>query len=244
MSIDSTGARSTELPAVLAMFTDLGSVITGRSSYGDAVQAVAETALDRVPGVHSVSVTHGVRHGFATLAATDATARAADRLQFTLGTGPCLAAAVSSPVVGSDDLLTETRWDGWGPRVATGLGVRSVLAVRLTDQTSEDLAAALNLYSRDPDAFDESSRLLAMLLATHAAQAVSVALLRDEALNLRQAVETNREIGAAVGVLMATRKLTREQAFDILRIASQNQNRKLRDIATDVVDTGLLALPR
>ena len=151
---------------------------------------------------------------------------------------------MSSPVVGSDDLLTETRWDGWGPRVATGLGVRSVLAVRLTDQTSEDLAAALNLYSRDPDAFDESSRLLAMLLATHAAQAVSVALLRDEALNLRQAVETNREIGAAVGVLMATRKLTREQAFDILRIASQNQNRKLRDIATDVVDTGLLALPR
>ena len=37
---------------------------------------------------------------------------------------------------------------------------------------------------------------------------------------------------------MTQHKVTREQAFDLLRIASQNTNRKLRDVALDVIDTG------
>jgi hypothetical protein len=38
--------------------------------------------------------------------------------------------------------------------------------------------------------------------------------------------------------------LTRDQAFDLLRIASQHRNRKLSDIATEVAETGALELPR
>jgi len=37
---------------------------------------------------------------------------------------------------------------------------------------------------------------------------------------------------------MGQHKLTREQAFDLLRIASQNANRKLHEVALDVIDTG------
>ena len=33
-------------------------------------------------------------------------------------------------------------------------------------------------------------------------------------------------------------KLTRDQAYDLLRIASQNTNRKLHEVALDVIDTG------
>ncbi len=47
----------------------------------------------------------------------------------------------------------------------------------------------------------------------------------------------------AMGVVMATYKVTRDQAFDLLRVASQNSNRKLADIATEVIDTGALSLP-
>ena len=46
---------------------------------------------------------------------------------------------------------------------------------------------------------------------------------------------TNREIGAAVGILMATHNISQEQAFDLLSKASQRLNRKLRDIATGIV---------
>jgi AmiR/NasT family two-component response regulator len=47
-----------------------------------------------------------------------------------------------------------------------------------------------------------------------------------------------------MGVLMANHKITRQEAFDLLRIASQRSNRKLRHIATQVADTGTLDLPK
>ena len=42
-----------------------------------------------------------------------------------------------------------------------------------------------------------------------------------------------------IGVLMARHQLTRDQAFDVLRVASQRSNRKLVDVALEVADTGL-----
>jgi AmiR/NasT family two-component response regulator len=39
---------------------------------------------------------------------------------------------------------------------------------------------------------------------------------------------------------MARHRITREQAFGLLRMASQNSNRKLHDVARDVADTGEL----
>jgi AmiR/NasT family two-component response regulator len=54
---------------------------------------------------------------------------------------------------------------------------------------------------------------------------------------------TNREIGIAMGVLMNAHKITRQQAFDLLRIVSQHTHRKLYEIARDVADTGALDLP-
>ena len=37
-------------------------------------------------------------------------------------------------------------------------------------------------------------------------------------------------------------QLTRTQAFDVLRAASQDSNRRLSDIASEVVDTGTLSI--
>ena len=39
---------------------------------------------------------------------------------------------------------------------------------------------------------------------------------------------------------MGLHKITQAQAFDLLRAVSQHSNRKLRDIALDVVETGWL----
>lgn len=56
--------------------------------------------------------------------------------------------------------------------------------------------------------------------------------------NLRSALVSARRIGAAVGVLMGTRRLTDDAAFALLTQASQRQNRKLRVVAEDVLRTG------
>ena len=45
-------------------------------------------------------------------------------------------------------------------------------------------------------------------------------------------------IGQAQGILMEHERVTAEQAFDILRRASQHLNEKLRDVAQNLVDTG------
>lgn len=58
--------------------------------------------------------------------------------------------------------------------------------------------------------------------------------------HLERALEHSRDIGAAVGVLMSRHQLRQKDAFELLRRTSQNQNRKLYDLALAVIDTGEL----
>jgi len=62
-----------------------------------------------------------------------------------------------------------------------------------------------------------------------------------KASQLQLALEHSRDIGAAVGVLMALKAITQRDAFELLRRTSQDQNRKLYDLALDVIETGDLA---
>ena len=75
----------------------------------------------------------------------------------------------------------------------------------------------------------------AAVLASFASVAVEAALERESSTQLRVALDTNRTIGAAVGILMATHNLPQEDAFAMLSAASQRVNRKLRDLAADIV---------
>ena len=64
--------------------------------------------------------------------------------------------------------------------------------------------------------------------------------LREENEQLRGALQSNRQIGAAIGILMAQHRLTENEAFDRLRQTSQHRHRKLHDVAGDVLLTGTL----
>ena len=52
---------------------------------------------------------------------------------------------------------------------------------------------------------------------------------------LKFARDSNRRIGMAMGIVMNQRQIDEVHAFDVLRQTSQNTNRKLRDIAEDVI---------
>jgi hypothetical protein len=58
--------------------------------------------------------------------------------------------------------------------------------------------------------------------------------------NLQVALTSSRHISAAVGILMERLKISMDDAFGVLVYASQNEHRKLRDIAEDLVFTGAL----
>ena len=61
-----------------------------------------------------------------------------------------------------------------------------------------------------------------------------------EARNLRMALEHSRDIGTAVGVLMAFHKVSQDDAFELLRRSSQDLNRKVQALALEVISTGAL----
>lgn len=72
---------------------------------------------------------------------------------------------------------------------------------------------ALNLYNEKRDAFGERLQAFGMALAAHAAPARSAANAQDESENLQKALESSREIGTAIGILMCQMKVDQHGAF-------------------------------
>jgi hypothetical protein len=58
---------------------------------------------------------------------------------------------------------------------------------------------------------------------------------QQHAAQMDEALKSSRTIGAAIGIIMASRRLGEAEAFEVLRAVSQNSNRKLRDLAADLV---------
>lgn len=78
------------------------------------------------------------------------------------------------------------------------------------------------------------------LLAARLRSEFALMQATDRVKHLERALDSNRVIGTALGILMATQKITSEEAFMCLKRASQHSNRKLREIAEDVIYTGAL----
>ena len=162
-----------------------------------------------------------------------------DAMQHRSGEGPCLEAVAEGAPYYTDDLSEEHRWPQFSP-LAAAAGIRSVFAVPLWAGGSP--VGALNLYAHLPGAFGVVDRARGVLLAALASLAVSSAQSHEDderrAANLQAALVTREVIGQAQGILMERERITADQAFDVLRRASQHLNRKLHEIAETLVDTG------
>jgi hypothetical protein len=220
------------------------SIDVAPSEPDSPLQRLVSVAVERVPGTRWASVSHLRGGRFTTPASTDEAATRADELQYEVGSGPCVDAALDDSVYVTGDAAADSRWPTWGRRVAAEVGVRSVFAQRLHLLDGTELIASLNIYSDRRSAFDEHAVGMGLVLATHAASILSETIAKDRATNLERAVDSNREIGVAMGILMQRNQFTRQQAFDVLRVASQSSNRKLADIASEVADTGTLTITR
>jgi GAF domain-containing protein len=171
-----------------------------------------------------------------TAAFTGEPAMALDETQYDTGYGPCLDAAVSGQVQHVADMTTDTRWPDFA-RAATGAGIFSSLSLPLPLVTT--ITGALNVYSAKPAAFDGEASEDGCRFADYAAVAIANAHLYTEAATqaaqLRDAMEYRGVIEQAKGIIMADRRCTAEEAFEILRRVSNDTNRKLRDIADMLV---------
>jgi hypothetical protein len=102
----------------------------------------------------------------------------------------------------------------------------------------EDVTATLgpNFGASDTNS-DCSAGELAAALARE--QRVTAAL-DVENTNLHIALQTSRQIGMAMGIIMSRHKVTDATAFGMLREVSQHTHRTVRDIALDIIEQGCI----
>jgi hypothetical protein len=234
-------------PLYLAQtFADVSRRLAELEGEQETFEALVHAALETVPCVQAAGVTVLRGEQFRTVAPSEDMVSQVDAIQYELRSGPCVDAILEETIFRTGDLENDQRWPTFGKRAAIEHGVRSMMGLRLflgnADETDHTIAS-LNLYSREPDAFDENCAVIGSIFATHAALALASAHAQGQAVNLRRSQESNREIGMAMGVLMSRHALTQSQAFDLLRMASQHSHRKLREVAADVVETGILEFP-
>jgi GAF domain-containing protein len=228
------------------LFSALGGELSKEDTPAGVLDRLAHLCVRRVPGAQYAGITIGRSNNeFETVGATDDLVHQVDQIQYDLGSGPCVDAVLDNTTFRAGDLRTDPRWPDFGRRAVELTGILSMLSLRLYLEDDSGVIAGLNMYSHTPDAFTDLSESLAVLLATHAAVAAAKAQAERKVHNLEIALRTSRDIGIAVGILMATQKVTADQAFDLLRIASQHTHRKLREIAAQVAETGELpSVPR
>lgn len=154
---------------------------------------------------------------------------AADGLEGDLRAGPLVVALRQRGGMVLADLSADQRWPAFATR-ACELGVRSMLCLSLW--AGGRGLGVLSLYATEPYAFTGRDEVVAGLLAEHAAIALRTA---DQQERLTRAVGNRDVIGQAKGILMVCHELSADRAFDLLVRLSQHTNRKLLDVATQVV---------
>ncbi|MFI7494849.1 GAF and ANTAR domain-containing protein [Kocuria sp. M4R2S49] len=215
--------------------SDLARTLQVEDDVQGTLEAMVHAALDLIPGVAEASISVARRRrGIESRAASGELPRTVDRLQEDTGEGPCMDAAYEERIVRVPDFRHEDRWPRFAP-AALDAGATSMLAFQL--YTDGDVLGALNVYGADFDAFTEESEEIGLLVAAHAAVALSAA---QQVGHLHEALATRDLIGQAKGVLMERFKITPHEAFVILTTASSQTNTKLRDVAERLASTGVL----
>jgi transcriptional regulator with GAF, ATPase, and Fis domain len=202
----------------------------------EVLDEIVAAAVVNVPGAQEAGISQvRERRRIDTTAATSERVQQVDRAQYDTGEGPCLSSIYDERTVRLPDMGSEPRWPRFSARAAQ-LGVGSMLSFQLYVRGEE--LGALNLCNERVDAFDDESEHVGLLLASHAAVAMAGVQQRE---HLRDAMNTRDLIGQAKGILMERYKIPADQAFAILVRASQNDNRKLRDVAEQLSSSGELA---
>ncbi|MBO4240831.1 GAF and ANTAR domain-containing protein [Pseudonocardia alni] len=201
-------------------------------SYEEDLEVLTRAAVDAVTGADHVGLTmRDGSDGLLSHAPTGGDVAELDRLQVSLGEGPCRDAILSrtTALIEVEDFATDPRWPRFGP-AAIERGFASLLSFAMAPEN--ETPGAIKFYSRVPRGFDVTDRIVAGAFAMQAAVAVYGA---KRVAHLETALRSRDVIGQAKGVLIERYGIDEVQAFTRLVNASQATNLKLVDVAKWVV---------
>jgi len=239
---EQVGGDSADLQASLA---DLAGLVSDAMDLQQLMTQVATFAVHAIPGAEGAGVTllrvDRSDRRVEALAASHPFVSEIDQIQYVvLDEGPCITAALEGRTVRSGSLGGEKMWPRFGPRVSR-MGVHSALSLplRLPGQT----VGAINVYARAKGVFTDRAAELGELFAAPAAVAVHNAQVLTKALQLtsqlQAALSVRPVIDQAVGLIRGRTGNTAEEAFARLQEISQNEHRKVAEVAQRMVDAAV-----
>jgi GAF domain-containing protein len=213
----------------------MAEIVYSGESFDSVYGALCDTAVQLVDGCDHASLM--LRRGgrIETVASSDAVSLEIDELEKALGNGPCLDAIDDSEPDQHicTDLTEGGKWPELSRLIIERTTVRGMAGFRLRQDGQR--VGALNVFSDTPGALNEHSLDQASMLTAFASVALAALERGEEATTLRRGLESNREIGKAVGLLMAMHDIDDDRAFEMLAKVSQEMNVKVADVAAQVV---------
>lgn len=230
---------------LVAALSELQGLLLATPSIQGFLVGLAQLATRVMPGEASCGISARTGTRYSSLADSDALAALLDESQYFHGQGPCLQAGRTGRTVVVDDLAGESRWPDYRS-CALARGVRSGASFPL--RVEREVSGALNLYAREPGAFTPARLEHLARFADHAAGALALMVRQVRRVELTEqlqaALSSRSQIDQAIGIVMAGRRCGPQEAFAVLRRTSQHANRKLRDVAAEVVRSVAVPAPR
>lgn len=201
-----------------------------------ALQGICQIGARAVRNADGATLITFSATGHEVVGASNDWAEQLDEMQYEEHEGPCIDAARTGLVFRVRDMDGEGRWPSYIPR-ARAVGAKSMVSIPMTVEAKT--IGALNVYARTVDAFGAEEVSIAEIVAGHASLATQVATAlqghRDLAAQLRAAMASRAGIEQAKGIIMATVGCDADTAFERLVQQSQHENRKLREVAEELV---------
>lgn len=227
-----TGDRS----AFLRLASGLAEMsrLMGEEDYEATARRFVAHLVQEVPGCDLAFIAVGRDDGAEVVASTGGPLDDTDRVD---RDGPVAEVLRHREPRRLEDTREDRRWPLFASRLALR-GYRSCLVLPVPTERSP--GAAVALLSRAPHRFDDHAYDLVLLVTLH----TGIVLDNIEVLHhsrrmvehLTTALGTRHTIGLAQGLLMRHFTHGADTSFALLRRASQHANRKLRDVAADLVD--------
>ena len=215
----------------------LSRFFVGDKTMMQTLERVTQMTAQSLADAEFVGITMMTTDGkVGTAVFTDPEAPEIDQAQYESGRGPCLDAFRTGDTLRIESTTDDERWPEFSATCAAH-GILSTLSLPLSvDGTTY---GALNLYSRRSAAFDDEQTSTAALFAAHAAVVLANATLywaaRVRSEQLEAALTTRAEIEQAKGIIMSTMRCSADEAFEVMVKQSQRENRKLREVAAEIV---------
>jgi hypothetical protein len=222
-------------PELLTTFRAVAEIVYSGESYDSVYEALCRSAVDFVDGSDHASLMLRRNGRHQTVAASDEVAHGIDEMERELGEGPCLDAIDESEPDTHicSDLTTGSQWPKLAAKILAATDVKGMAGFRMRQDGQK--VGALNVFSDTAGALTDHSLEQAIMLTAFASVAMAALDRGEEATTLRRGLESNREIGKAIGLLMAMHQIDDDEAFQMLSKVSQEMNVKLAQVASEVI---------